>query len=97
MVRMVKIGLGAGLVIACFAALPAGAQVRSIGNSTVSGPVSVKSADRNPNRRVCVTEDVLGTRLGSKRHCMTAAEWVAYRREIRNTVDRIQAMKVSQN
>jgi hypothetical protein len=93
--KLVKIGLGAGLALACFAALPASAQVRSIGNSMASGPVSVKSADRSPNRQVCVTEDVLGSRLGSKRHCMTAAEWVAYRREIRNTVDRIQAMKIT--
>lgn len=93
--KLVRIGLGAALALGCFGALPASAQVRSIGNSTVSGPVSVKSAERDPNRQVCVTEDVLGSRLGSKRHCMTAAEWVAYRRDIRNTVDRIQAMKIA--
>lgn len=94
--KLWKIGLGAGLTVGCFAALPASAQVHSFGNSMASGPVSAKSAHRNPNRQVCVTEQELGTRLATRRHCMTAAEWVAYRREIRDTVDRIQAMKPSQ-
>jgi hypothetical protein len=56
--------------------------------------VSARSAHQDPNRVVCVTEDVIGSRLGAKRRCMTAADWVAYRRDVRNTVDRVQAMKV---
>ena len=92
--KLVKIGLGAGLAVACFAALPASAQVRSTENAAASGPVSATTAARDPNRTVCVTEDVIGSRLGAKRVCRTAAEWVAYRRDARNTVDRVQAMKV---
>lgn len=92
--RLVKIGLGMGLAAACLAAAPASAQVRSTTNAAASGPVSATAAARDPNRQVCVTEDVIGSRLGTKRVCRTAAEWVAYRREIRNTVDRVQAMKV---
>lgn len=91
--KRLKIGLGAGLVMACFAALPASAQVRSTENAAASGPVSVRTAERDPNRVVCVSEDVIGSRLGAKRVCRTAAQWVAYRREVRDTVDRVQAMK----
>lgn len=92
---LMKVGLGAGCVIACCAALPASAQVRSYESSAPSTPVSARNAEHDPNRRVCVTQEVLGTRLGTKRVCHTAAEWVAYRREIRDTVDRVQAMKIS--
>lgn len=92
--KLVKIGLGAGFFVACLAALPASAQVHSTENAAASGPVSARLAKQDPNRMVCVTEDVIGSRLGSKRRCMTAADWVAYRRDIRGTVDRIQAMKV---
>lgn len=94
MSRLVKIGLGVGLAMGCLAALPANAQVRSTENSAASGPVSARTAARDPNRRVCVTQEVLGSRLSSKRVCHTAAEWVAYRREIRDTVDRVQAGKI---
>src|ERR1044072_632279 len=93
--RLIRMGLGAGCLVACVAALPASAQVHSIGNAAASGPVTARSAKEDPNRMVCVTEDVLGSRLGSQRHLMTASDWVAYRREIRNTVDRVQAMKIS--
>lgn len=92
--KLLKIGLGAGLAVACLAAQPAGAQVRSTANATASGPVSEGEAARNTNRRVCVTEDEIGTRLATRRVCRTAAEWVAYRREIRDTVDRVQAGKI---
>jgi hypothetical protein len=95
MAKLVKIGLGAGVFMAGFAALPASAQIHSFGNSTVSGPVSARHAANDPNRKICVTEDEIGTRLATKHICRTAAEWVAYRREIRDTVDRIQAMKIS--
>ena len=91
---LVKIGLGTGIAIACFAALPASAQVRSTENSSASGPVSAREAARDPNRKICVTQDEIGTRLASKRVCRTAAEWVAYRREIRDTVDHVQAGKI---
>ena len=92
--KLVKLGLGAGLFMACLAAQPASAQVRSTENASASEPVSAREAARDPNRRVCVTQDEIGTRLATKRVCRTAAEWVAYRREIRDTVDRVQAGKI---
>jgi hypothetical protein len=29
----------------------------------------------DPNRQICKSEEVTGTRLGSKKVCMTAAQW----------------------
>ena len=92
--KLIMVGVSAGFAMACFAAQPASAQVRSTVNTTASVPVSTRTAAQDPNRQVCVSEDVIGSRLGSKRVCRTAAEWVAYRREARNTVDRVQALKV---
>ncbi len=95
MVDLVKVGLGAGFAIVCLAAQPASAQVRSTTNASAVTPVSEASAARDPNRIVCENQDVIGSRLGGKRVCRTAAEWVMYRREIRNTTERVQNGKYS--
>jgi invasion protein IalB len=56
-----------------------------------------KKAARDPNRMVCKTMDIIGSRLGSKRTCMTAAEWSAMEREQRSTTERIQANQPHEN
>ncbi|MES2444589.1 MAG: hypothetical protein V4574_17325 [Pseudomonadota bacterium] len=90
MVDLVKVGLGAGFAMLCVAAQPASAQVRSTANASALTPVSAASAQRDPNRIVCENQDVIGSRLGGKRVCRTAAEWMMYRREIRNTTEKVQ-------
>lgn len=52
-----------------------------------------KSADKDPNRMICEKQEVLGSRLASKRICKTAAEWQAQRREDRNAIDRAQTVR----
>lgn len=49
-----------------------------------------RSVNNDPNRMVCEKQEVLGTRLSSKRVCKTAAEWAMQRREERNAIDRAQ-------
>lgn len=51
---------------------------------------------KDPNKVICRTEEVIGSRLASKRTCMTAQQWEDMRREQRTTVDRIQAFKPQQ-
>lgn len=51
---------------------------------------------KDPNKMICRTEEVIGSRLASKRTCMTAQQWEDMRREQRTTVDRIQAFKPQQ-
>ncbi len=50
----------------------------------------------DPNRVICRTEEDIGSRLARSRRCHTAAEWALIKREERLTVDRVQAMKPSQ-
>jgi hypothetical protein len=52
-----------------------------------------RKAPADPNRVICRTEEVIGSRLQSKRRCMTAQQWEALRQEERATVERIQAFK----
>ena len=95
MTNGMKFGLGAGFAMACLAAAPASAQVSSTVSAGAGVPVSTATAAKDPNRVVCITEDVIGSRLGSKRVCRTAAQWTAYRAEIRGTTERMQNGKYS--
>lgn len=56
-----------------------------------------KSDDKDPNRVVCEKQEVVGSRLGTKRVCMTAAEWATKRREERQMIDRSQVQQRGPN
>jgi hypothetical protein len=50
-----------------------------------------KRADaKDPNRIICEKQEIVGSRLATKRICMTAAEWQAKRLEERQSLDRAQ-------
>lgn len=48
------------------------------------------------DRIICRTEQDTGSRLKVSRRCHTAAEWSQIKREIRQTVDKVQAFKPGQ-
>ncbi len=52
-----------------------------------------KKANADPNRVVCEKQEVLGSRLQSKRVCKTAAEWEAQRLIDRQQIDRSQNLR----
>ena len=53
-----------------------------------------QSADMgDPDRIICETVKVTGSRLARQKTCHTAGEWAELRRQQRGTVDRIQAYK----
>jgi hypothetical protein len=52
-----------------------------------------KSAAKDPNRIICEKQEVLGSRLATKRVCMTAAEWETRRLEDRQNIDRQQIQR----
>jgi hypothetical protein len=39
----------------------------------------------DPNRKICKTEELIGSRLGSSRTCKTAAQWAAERQRAQGT------------
>lgn len=45
---------------------------------------------KDPNRVICEKQEVVGSRLATKRVCMTAAEWEIRRREDREAVEKAQ-------
>lgn len=66
-----------------------------IGLLAASSAFAHKSKDEggagtDPNKVICKTEDVLGSRLASQKQCMTEAQWIQLRREQRNTVEKMQ-------
>ena len=77
--------------LSIIAATAASAQVTSTENGRVNADIG-KNA-KSPDKVVCITEDVTGSRLGSVKTCHTNAEWAQYQREMRNTVDHMQAGK----
>lgn len=66
---------------------------------TASAPSLARSRPKDdaalndPNRMICRTTEVIGSRLGTSKRCMTAMQWDQLEREQRATVDRIQAFK----
>ena len=70
--------LGVAVCMAAFA--PAGAAA-----------AETKSAStRDPNRMVCRTEPVVGSRLAKARRCMTAGEWAEMKRLDRQAIEKTQ-------
>lgn len=46
------------------------------------------------NRMICKRDKSTGSRLGSKRNCMTAAQWQQVERDQREVVERVQASRI---
>jgi len=49
-----------------------------------------KPEAKDPNRVICEKQGVVGSRLATKRVCMTAAEWEIRRREDREAIEKAQ-------
>ena len=49
--------------------------------------------NKDPNRMICEKQEVLGTRLSTKRVCHTAAEWDALRQEARQNLEKAQSSR----
>jgi hypothetical protein len=64
--------------------------------STTAFAREKKAEAKDPNRIICEKQEVVGSRLATKRICMTAAEWDARRLEERQTIDRTQVQRATQ-
>jgi hypothetical protein len=49
-----------------------------------------KPTAKDPNRIICEKQGELGSRVATKRVCMTAAEWEIRRREDREAIEKAQ-------
>ena len=57
---------------------------------TAADPASAQAAGYDPNERICEKMIVTGSRLASKKVCMTRAEWDERRRGDRDAIERAQ-------
>ena len=62
----------------------------ALGMASAATAEEKKRDAKDPNRIVCEKQEILGSRLQSKRVCLTAAEWARKRLEDRQTIDRAQ-------
>ena len=56
----------------------------------LAAPAPKGSAAADPNRKICQEVGTIGTRLGKKKICATAAEWEEKKRQDRDVVDQSQ-------
>lgn len=73
------------LVALAAAVLPAGANALE------------RKTAKDPDRIVCEKQGVLGSRLATKRVCMTAAEWAVQRANERQVIDKTQVQQKGPN
>jgi hypothetical protein len=71
------------MVAALAVAVPASAQI------TVDDPAAPAPAQKlkDPNRIICEREEEIGSRLGGKKTCRTAKEWLEWRQQNRDQVE----------
>lgn len=53
-------------------------------------PEKSSRAARDPNEMVCVKEEVLGSRLQTRKVCHTRAQWAELRQADRQNIERVQ-------
>lgn len=61
--------------------------------SAAAAAAEKTASKKDPNRMVCEKQAVEGSRIASKRVCMTAAEWQAKRLEERQVIDKSQVQR----
>lgn len=79
----------AAVPVVAIAADPAPADTASAAADTAKP----KKKGLDPNEVVCRKEEVLGSRLQTRKVCMTRSEWAEARRETRGVVERAQLQR----
>jgi invasion protein IalB len=89
-----KVRLGLSLTTAAVAILSAGAVAQQAQSPAASNETK-KASD--PNEIVCEKQEVTGSRLATKRVCMTRAQWADARSQDREEIERVQVRRGMQD
>ena len=81
------------LMIASMAAAPAAAQITFEDQAKPAPAAGAKAGD--PNKIICERQEEIGSRLGGKKVCKTAAQWDEDRRHQRETLEGVQRQATS--
>lgn len=65
--------------------------------SSSSTPPAPNSTQKDPNRIICERQQEVGSRLASKRVCMTAQQWQEQRQRDREGVEENQRRSIEPN
>ena len=72
--------------------VPAAAQTGA--SATAAAPAATGKV-RDPNEIVCEKQEVIGSRLATRRVCMTRAEWADRKLQDRQEIERVQVQRGS--
>ena len=80
-----------GRVSLVVGALALGSSAGAAGSAATGSPKAAKAKD--PNEIVCEKQTVPGTRLATKRVCMTRAQWTELRTQDRQDLEKTQMQR----
>ena len=66
------------------------------GAPALARPADSETRLVDENKPICRTTEIIGSRLGTKKTCMTRGQWDQYEREQRATIERVQSGKRSE-
>ncbi|MFP5454877.1 MAG: hypothetical protein ACLGHK_05195, partial [Alphaproteobacteria bacterium] len=69
----------------------------SLSTAAFAAESGTKKDKKDPDRLICRSEEVLGSRLAKNKRCLTAAQWDEERRAQRTLIDRAQATNFKNN
>ena len=78
----------AGLLVA----VPVAAQTAA---AAAPAPAAATGKAHNPNEIICEKQEVIGSRLATRRVCMTRAEWADRKLQDRQEIERVQVQRGS--
>ena len=67
--------------------------VPSLAQTTTPVAQTVNQKTVDPNERVCERQESIGSRIASKRICMTRAQWADRRLQDRQELERVQVQR----
>jgi hypothetical protein len=83
----------AAAAVALVLSTPAAAQITF--DDSPPAPAAVGKDGKDPNRIVCERHEEIGSRLGAKKVCKSAAQWDEERRQQRDTLEGVQRQGTS--
>jgi hypothetical protein len=81
-------------IVAALATLAVAPPAMAQGSApAVSSPPAAVAPNLDPNQRICQKQEVTGSRLSTRRVCMTRSEWADRKLQDRQDVEKVQVQR----
>jgi invasion protein IalB len=84
--------LRAGLFLSAIV-LSAGAYAQAAQQNTPSGTATNAGKTLDPNEVICEKQEEIGSRLATKRTCMTRSQWADQKSQDRQEIEKVQTQR----